>query len=91
MTTAQTIRRPTIPAEWYQPSILGTVGFILYVLALYAVPASLSYLVATSVDPLILKIVLIIPLTIIAGYGTQMLGVLLAMKVFICHYTLTNW
>ena len=74
MTTAQTIRRPIIPAEWYQPSILGSVGFILYVLALYAVPASLSYLVATSVDPLILKIVLIIPLTIIAGYGTQMLG-----------------
>ncbi|HLO85757.1 MAG TPA: fatty acid desaturase [Nostocaceae cyanobacterium] len=74
MTTTQTIRRPAIPAEWYQPTTLGSVGFILYVLALYAVPAWLSYVVATSFDSLILKIILILPLTILSGYGAQMLG-----------------
>ena len=70
----QTVKRPTIPAEFYQLSMLGSIGFILYAIALYTLPASLSYFIATSMVALPLKIILIVPLTIIAGYGVQMLG-----------------
>ncbi|NEU78543.1 fatty acid desaturase [Nostoc sp. UIC 10630] len=74
MTTTQTIRRPAIPADWYKPTISGTTGFILYGLIWYLVPAWLCYVVVTSIDFLPLKIALIIPLTIMTGYGIQMMG-----------------
>ena len=70
----QTVKRPAIPAEWYQPSILETIGFLLYVVSWYVLPAWLCYVVATSLLSLPLKILLIVPLTIMAGYGIQMMG-----------------
>lgn len=74
MITTQTVGRPSIPAEWYKPSTLETIGFIIYCLIWYAVPAWLSYVVATSANPLGIKILLIIPLSIMTGYGIQMMG-----------------
>ncbi|WP_052672557.1 fatty acid desaturase family protein [Aliterella atlantica] len=68
------VKRPTIPAEFYRPSLLGTTVLIAYAFCLYIVPAYLSYLIAKSFNFLLLQIVLIIPLTIIAGYGLQLLG-----------------
>lgn len=70
----QAVRRPTIPAEFYRSSVLGTTTFIIYAVSLYVVPASLCYMVAKSFDSVPLQIVLIIPLTIIAGYGLQLMG-----------------
>lgn len=70
----QTIRRPSIPAEFYRPSLLGTTAFLVYAVSLYVVPAWLCRMVATSFHSLPLQIVLIIPLTIIAAYGLQLMG-----------------
>lgn len=70
----QTIRRPSIPAEFYRPSLLGTTVFIVYALALFLIPAALCRIVATSFDFLPLKIALMLPLIIIAAYGLQLMG-----------------
>lgn len=70
----QTIKRPSIPAEWYRPSLLGSVAFIFYALSLCFIPGLLSRVVATSFDSLLLKIILMVPLTILAAYGFQLLG-----------------
>lgn len=70
----QTIQRPSIPVEFYRPSLLGTVAFIAYAIALCVVPASLCRIVLTSFDSVPLRIVLMLPLTILAGYGFQLLG-----------------
>jgi fatty acid desaturase len=70
----QTIQRPSIPVEFYRPSLLGTVLFVTYAIALCVIPASLCRIVLTSFDSVLLRIVLMVPLTIIAGYGFQLLG-----------------
>lgn len=72
----QTIQRPLISAEFYRPSLLGTTIFIVYAVALFFVPAFLCRIVATSIDSLLLKIMLIVPLTIIAGYGILLVGII---------------
>lgn len=73
----QTIKRPSIPQKYYRPSLLGSVVFIVYALALFFVPASLCRVVATtSFCPLLLKIVVLVPLTIIAGYGILLMGII---------------
>jgi len=64
-----------MPREFYEPSILGATGLIVYAITLFLVPAVLCRLISTSFDSLILKIILILPLTIIAGFGLQILGI----------------
>jgi beta-carotene hydroxylase len=69
-------RIPLVPVEFYQTSLLGTTALIVYSLALFLVPALLCRLIATSFDSLTLRIILMVPLTIIAGYGLQLMGVI---------------
>lgn len=70
----QTIKRPSIPVEWYKPSIMGSIAFISYALILCFVSGLLSRLVATSSLPMLIKLLLMMPLTISAAYGFQLLG-----------------
>jgi beta-carotene hydroxylase len=70
------ISRPSIPAELYQPSLLSTTLLIVYSVCLYVIPAWLCCIIATSFDSLLLQIALIVPMTIIAGYGLQSMGFL---------------
>jgi beta-carotene hydroxylase len=72
--TTETIRRPSIPAEFYRQSLLANTAFIAYSVSLYVVPAFLCRLIVTYFDSVFLKIVLIVPLTIMAGYGLQLMG-----------------
>ena len=74
MMVTQPLRRPLIPAELYKPSLLGTVAFITYAIALCVVPAALSRMILASFDSVLLRVVLMTPLTIIAGYGFQLIG-----------------
>ena len=70
----QKVKRPSIPPEWYRPSLLGTITFIVYAVILCAVPGFLCRVVATSFDSLPLRIMLMVPLTILTAYGFQLLG-----------------
>jgi hypothetical protein len=54
------------------------------------VPASLCRIVLTSFDSVPLRIVLMLPLTILAGYGFQCLG-FVAMKGYIHPCTARRW
>jgi beta-carotene hydroxylase len=72
--STQTVRRPLLPSEWYQPSPMGTLGFIIYAVALCTVPGVLCRVVATSFDSLPLRIVIMLPLTVLTAYGFQLLG-----------------
>ena len=71
---AQTIKRPSIPVEFYDPSSIGTISFIVYALTLFILPATLCRIVATEIEFIPLRFGLIIPLTIISGYGLQLMG-----------------
>ena len=72
----QSLQRPSIPAKFYRPSLLGTTIFIVYAVTLFVFPAFLCRILATSNNPLVLKLFLIIPLTIIAGYGVLLVGII---------------
>ncbi len=69
-------RIPSVPVEYFRPSRLGTTILIVYSLLFYLIPALLCRLIATSIDSLIFRFFLIVPLTIIAGYGLQLMGVI---------------
>src|SRR4051794_36307199 len=68
------LRRPTLPAGFYGPSLLGTAACLLHAVALYAVPAFLIREVLRSVSGLGLRVALIVPLTLLAGFGLQAMG-----------------
>lgn len=70
----QTIKRPPIPAEWYKPSTLWSIAFISYALLLCFAPGLLSRFVATSDASILEKISIMIPSTVLAAYGFQLLG-----------------
>lgn len=76
MTLNNIDRRPPMPLEFYQPSLLEATALIVYALVLFLVPAVLCRLIATSFDSLILRIALILLLTIIAGFGLQVMGII---------------
>jgi fatty acid desaturase len=69
-----TRQRPDLPRELYEPSLCWTALLLVYAVCLYVIPASLLYVVATDVRSFPLKIVLMIPLTIVAAYGLNLLG-----------------
>lgn len=69
----QTVKRPLLPPEWYQPSLLGTTALILYAVAVCVVPGALCRVVATSFDSLPLRIMIMLPLTILTAFGFQLL------------------
>lgn len=66
--------RPPIPAAFYAKSRAWAFAYLLYAAAMFGIPAGLSYLVATQVDSIILRVALIAPLTALAGFGLQNMG-----------------
>jgi len=75
MTEQNIDQRPPMPLEFYEPSLLAGVGLIVYGIALFLIPAILCRLIWTSFDSLTLRICLILPLTIISGFGLQIFGI----------------
>lgn len=71
---APALRRPNIPLSFYQPSLLGTLGFISYALALFVIPGALTYSILRGVESLPLKILLLIPSIFVGGLGVHLLG-----------------
>ncbi|MBG1266117.1 fatty acid desaturase family protein [Nostoc sp. WHI] len=69
-------KKPKIPAQMYTPSIVGTSLFIFYACTMYLLPGYLAYLVASLVAPVLLRILLIIPLVLLAGNGLLLMGYL---------------
>jgi fatty acid desaturase len=69
-----TMERVRLPAEWYRPSSAWTVAFLAYAFCLFAVPAALSRLVVAHVGPWWLAALCMVPLTVVAGYGLQLMG-----------------
>lgn len=66
--------RPVIPAEFYRRSLWGTAGFILYAWGMFFIPAALIYYTILNVTPLALQIAIIVPLSIIGGFGAYITG-----------------
>lgn len=66
--------RPPIPAEFYKKSTPWAIAYLFYAAGLFGIPAFLSYVVATRVESLVLQILLIAPLTVLAGFGLQNMG-----------------
>ena len=63
------LKRPHLPSEWYRPSLIGSVSYIVYTLALYAVPALLGRAVLLMPLPLPVTIILMVPLIWLAAQG----------------------
>ncbi len=71
---ATVVERPRLPDYLRAPpDALGLV-FCLYSLLLFVVPAALSIAVFQIVEPLWLKLVLLVPLWLVAEHGIHMLG-----------------
>lgn len=70
------IQRPALDRSLYEPSHLWAAAHFVYALALFFVPGYASYEVAMSELPLWAQIPAIAFLTIVAGYGLNLLGVI---------------
>lgn len=68
------MERVRLPPEWYQPSPGWTAAFLLYAVCLFAVPAALSRLALAQVEPGWLAALVMVPLTVVAAYGLQLMG-----------------
>ncbi len=70
-----TLRKPTLPAAWYEKSALGTACFIAYATALYLGCALLfAWVVSSSGWPLAVRVVAGLPLALLSGQGLHLLG-----------------
>lgn len=69
-------KKTKISANIYTPSIVGTSLFIFYACVMYFLPGYLAYLVASLAAPVLLRILLIIPLVLLAGNGLLLMGYL---------------
>ena len=72
--TQSRVRRPSIPSSMYRPSLGGTFAFLGYAVLLFVIPATLLRLIVTVVDSLLLRIVLMAPLILLAGFGLNLMG-----------------
>lgn len=72
----QSISKPVLDPSFYQPSILWTLFNIGYGLGLFVSFGWLSYQVAISSEPIVLKLILIIPFTTLAAIGLYVLAAL---------------
>jgi fatty acid desaturase len=71
----QAIKRPKIPREFYQPSTLGTLGLISFMLAMFTIPAAINYYVLIVSDyPLPAQLVIALPLFVLAGQAVHLMG-----------------
>jgi fatty acid desaturase len=69
-----TIRRPQLPRRFYQRSTLAALAFIAYSLLLYAIPAYAALeVVRSGLDPST-KLLLLIPLVLLAQQGLHLAG-----------------
>lgn len=64
-----TLKRLPIPPKLYRPSVIGSISYIIYTLALYAVPALLARTVLLTPLPLPLAGLVMLPLIWLAGQG----------------------
>lgn len=69
------IKRPALDPSLYEPSHLWAAAHVAYALALFALPAWGSYRLAMAELPLWVQIPAIAVLTVLAGYGLNMMGV----------------
>ena len=67
-------QRPALPRALYEPSLYWSAAFLIYAVFLYVIPAWLLYIVATDVESIPLRVLLMIPLTVVAAYGLNLLG-----------------
>ncbi|MBG1261235.1 fatty acid desaturase family protein [Nostoc commune] len=63
------LKRPQLPSEWHYPSLIGSFAYIVYTLALYAVPAILARVILLTPLPLPVAILLMLPLIWLAAHG----------------------
>jgi beta-carotene hydroxylase len=63
------LKRPQVPSEWHYPSLIGSFAYIVYTLALYAVPAILTRVILLTPLPLPVAILLMLPLIWLAAHG----------------------
>ncbi|MDZ8226282.1 MULTISPECIES: fatty acid desaturase [unclassified Nostoc] len=63
------LKRPQIPQKWYRPSMIGTLAYIAYNLALYIVPAMLARMLLLLHLPLPLLILMTAPLIWLSAQG----------------------
>lgn len=68
------IERPVLSRELYRPSHLWAAAYMTYAITLLALPAWGSYMVAVSSQSLWVKVPVIAVLTVLAGYGLNMMG-----------------
>ncbi len=68
--------RPVLDRALYRPSHAWATAYILYAICLYGLPATACYLIAMGDWATWLKVITILPLTFLAGYGINMLGFL---------------
>ncbi|MCY4044106.1 MAG: fatty acid desaturase [Cellvibrionales bacterium] len=66
--------RPSMDKAWYQPSHTFALIYMVYGLSLFGLPAYGSFYVSTFDWALWQKIITMVPLTILAGYGLNMMG-----------------
>jgi beta-carotene hydroxylase len=66
---------PEMPSELYEPSLFSSMCLVFYAISLFLVPALSCRFIWTSIDSLILRVLLLVPLTIAAGFGLQVLGI----------------
>jgi len=66
--------RPAMDRSFYRPSHLWATFYIVYGCCLFALPAIANYQIAIGDWALWIKISAMVPLTILAGYGLNMLG-----------------
>jgi fatty acid desaturase len=70
------LNKPVLDPSFYQPSLLWTAFNISYGLGLFIVFGWLNYLVAIGAQPIAVKIILMIPLTLLAAIGLYVLAAL---------------
>jgi len=74
--SSHTINKPVLDPSFYQPSLLWTVFNISYGLGLFIVFGWLNYLVAIGAGSIAVKIILMIPFTMLSAIGLYVLAAL---------------
>jgi beta-carotene hydroxylase len=67
--------KPRIPSEFYRKSLIGACGLIGFMLAMFIIPTALNYyLLAESPWPLWIRLLLCMPLFVLAGQAIHLMG-----------------
>lgn len=72
---ATTEPKPRIPADFYARSLTGAAGLFCFMLTLFGLPALINYHLLFNSDwPLALRLLLSLPLFLVAGQGVHLMG-----------------